>query len=175
MRIRLSQSHGPHNRSTPSPPQRILGSFPSFWHHPKPHSTAKRDTQPRSHPLSWTRNLVSGIVRRQDTSKQEPPVVEVPYTAGKPRNYHARKKLATSLSRPPKIYTTQKPSAEIKGARSSSQLPPPTSTASTLAAVTSTAGVMGTPSHPYITGVGWRARFVGWICCMPIQNTDSHH
>ncbi|KAG2072333.1 hypothetical protein BDR04DRAFT_1141843 [Suillus decipiens] len=80
-----------------------------------------------------------------------------------------------SLSGPPKIYITQKSGTAIQGAQSSSQTPPPNATASTLSAVTGTARATGTPSHPYITGVGWRARFAGWVCCMPIQNTDGHH
>ncbi|KAG1893957.1 uncharacterized protein F5891DRAFT_1256682 [Suillus fuscotomentosus] len=79
------------------------------------------------------------------------------------------KKPTASLSRPPKIHATQKFNA------SSSQLPPPTATTSTLSASAGTAEASGTPSRPHITGTGWRVRFVGWICCMPIQNTDGHH
>ncbi|KAG2051100.1 WD40 repeat-like protein [Suillus hirtellus] len=167
-RIRLSQSHGPHDHPTPVPRQRIFSRFPSFWHRSKSHGETEHHTQPLSHSLSWTRNLVSGMLRRRDGSDIELREVEVPCTAGKPRNYHARKKPTASSSRPPGIHTTQKPNA------SSSKLPP-TTTASTLFTVTSTAGSSGIPSRPHITIAGWRARFVGWICCMPIQNADGHH
>ncbi|KAG2051114.1 WD40 repeat-like protein [Suillus hirtellus] len=165
-RIRLSQSHGP---PISVPRQRTLSRFHSFWHRSKSHGETGHHTRPRSHPLSWTRNLVSGILRRRDGSDIELREVEVPYTAGKPRNYHARKKPTASLSEPPKIHATQKPST------SSSQLPPPTATTSILSASTGSAEASGTPSRPHITCTGWRARFMGWICCIPIQNADGHH
>ncbi|KAG2051118.1 hypothetical protein BDR06DRAFT_959304 [Suillus hirtellus] len=160
LRIRLSQPHGP---PIPVLRQRTLSRFHSFWHRSKSHGVTRHDTRPQSHPLSWTRNLVSGILRRRDGSDIELREVEVPYTAGKPRNHHARKKPTASLSGPPKIHATQ-----------SSQLPPDTTT-STHSAVTSTAEAPGTPSRPHITCTGWRARFVSWLCCMPIQNAHGHH
>lgn len=83
MRTRLSQSHGPPT----SPPHQRAHSRLSFWHRSRPHGATEPDTHNRSHPLSWTRSIVSGMLRRQDRSDielQEPPVVEVPYTAGKP-------------------------------------------------------------------------------------------
>ncbi|KAG2051113.1 WD40 repeat-like protein [Suillus hirtellus] len=163
-RIRPSQSHGPHNHSTPTPHQRILSPFSSFWRRSNLHGGTEHHTRPLSHYLNWTRNLVSGMLRRRDGSDIELREVEVPYTAGKPRNFHARKKPTANSSRPPIIHPTHKPNA------SSSQLPPAT-TASTLSA----AGASGTPSRPHITIAGWRARFVGCICCMPIQNADGHH
>ncbi|KAG1891548.1 uncharacterized protein F5891DRAFT_1197722 [Suillus fuscotomentosus] len=104
----------------------------------------------------------------RDGSDIELREIEVPCSAGKPRNYRARKKPTASSFRLPKIHTTQKPNA------SSSQLSP-TTTISTLSAVIDTAGASGIPSHPHITGAGWRARFVGWICCMPVQNADDRH
>ncbi|KAG1816786.1 uncharacterized protein BJ212DRAFT_1299530 [Suillus subaureus] len=121
------------------------------------------------------------IRHRSDIQLREPPIVEVPYTAGKPRNYHARKKKpAASSSRPLKTHTTQQPSAATQGALSSLQLPPPTAaTTSTLSAVAGTAGATGTgtSSRPHITirDSGWRARFILWICCVPIEKTDDQH
>ncbi|KAG1807411.1 hypothetical protein EV424DRAFT_1647058 [Suillus variegatus] len=167
-RIHLSQSHGPRKHSTPTPHQRTLSPFSSFWRRSNLHGGTEHHTRPLSHYLNWTRKLVSGMLRRRDRSDIELREVEVPHTAGKPRNYHARKKPTASSSRPPKIHPTHKPNA------SSSQLPP-TTTASTLSAVTGTTGASGTPSRPHITVAGWRARFVGWICCMSIQNADGHH
>ncbi|KAG1816880.1 quinon protein alcohol dehydrogenase-like superfamily [Suillus subaureus] len=84
-------------------------------------------------PLSWAQNLISGMVRRRDGSNvQLPPIVEVPLTAGKPRNYHATKKPSASSSRPTKPPTTQQPSGGATQSNlSSSQQPPATATAST--------------------------------------------
>ncbi|KAG2112591.1 uncharacterized protein F5147DRAFT_771135 [Suillus discolor] len=99
----------------------------------------------------------------------------VKWTAKPGRSDAQREKIITlersqfnaSSSRAPKIHTTQTPSA------SSSQLPPPTATASTLFAVTSTTGASRTLSRSHNIGAEWRARFVGWICRMPIQNADD--
>ncbi|KAG1853188.1 WD40-repeat-containing domain protein [Suillus subalutaceus] len=150
-----TQPYGRHDRPTPAPRQRIGSRLSSFWHRFKPHRANEPSNQSRSHPLSWTR--VSGILRRRhgsDIQLQEPPIVEVPYTAGKPRNYHARKKKpAASSSRPPKTHITQQPSAVTQDGLSS-QLPPPTvATTSTLSAVADTSGATGTGtmSHPRIT------------------------
>ncbi|KAG2343922.1 hypothetical protein BDR05DRAFT_947989 [Suillus weaverae] len=89
---------------------------------------------------------------------REPPIVEVPCTAGKPRNYHAKKKKpTTSSSRPPKTHTTQQPSAATQGASSESQLPPPTAaTTSPLSTDSGTAEVTGACSivvYQYPRGV----------------------
>ncbi|KAG1851720.1 hypothetical protein F4604DRAFT_1306876 [Suillus subluteus] len=133
--------------------------FSSFLRRFKPHGATESDTQPRSHPLSWTRNIVSGMMRKPDRSDIQLQEVEVPYTAGKPRNYHARKKKSTtSSSRPPKTHPTQQHGGATQNTPSSSQLPPPTATAS---------------SHVTIRVAGWRARFMVWLCCMPIENKRS--
>ncbi|KAG2133817.1 WD40-repeat-containing domain protein [Suillus bovinus] len=164
-RIRLSQSHGPYHHPTPAPRRRTLDRVYSLWRRSKSQSEADHRTRPQSHPLSWTRNL--GILRRRDASDIELQEVEVPYTAGKPRNYHARKKKkpVTDSSRHSNIHTTQQPNGAAQSTSTSSQLPPPTATA----------GVMGTPSRPHITRAGWCTRFVAWICCASIQNADGHH
>ncbi|KAG2135348.1 uncharacterized protein EDB93DRAFT_824473 [Suillus bovinus] len=50
------------------------------------HRTNEPDIQYRSHPLSWTGNIPSGLMRRRDRSDielREPPVVEVPCAASK--------------------------------------------------------------------------------------------
>ncbi|KAG2343909.1 WD40 repeat-like protein [Suillus weaverae] len=172
---RLSQPNGPSNRPNPPPHQRAHSRFYSFWRRSKPHRATQPDNQPRSQSLSWTQNL-SGMLRRRDGSDIQLREVEVPYTAGKPRNYHARKKKpATSSSRPPNTHTTQQPSAATQSTPSSSQQPPPATAATTPtpSAAVGTVGTTGTVSHPHITGGGWRARFVGWLCCMPIQNTNG--
>ncbi|KAG2135405.1 quinon protein alcohol dehydrogenase-like superfamily [Suillus bovinus] len=162
-RIRLSQSHGPYRHPTPAPRQRALSRFSSLWRDSNSHRETDHHGRPQSHPLSWTRNL--GILRRRDASGIELQEVEVPYTAGKPRNYHARKKKpVASSSRASNTHTTQ-PS-------SSSQPPPSTAAASTLSAVTGTAGASGSP---HATDIGWCARFVGCICCASVQNADGHH
>ncbi|KAG2041018.1 hypothetical protein BDR03DRAFT_947973 [Suillus americanus] len=159
LRTRLSQSNGPSNRPTPPPRQRANSRFSSFLRRFKPHGATESDTETRSHPLSWTRNIVSGMMRRPDGSDIQLQEVEVPYTAGKPRNYHARKKKpTTSSSRPPKTHPTQQHGGATQNTASSSQLPPPTATAS---------------SHITIRVAGWRARFMVWLCCMPTENTDG--
>ncbi|KAG1853174.1 hypothetical protein DFJ58DRAFT_789872, partial [Suillus subalutaceus] len=174
LRTRLSQSHGPHNRPTPAPRQRTLSPFSSFWHRSKSHGATEHDTQSRSRPFSWTRNLAFGILRRRDGSDIELREVEVPCTAGKPRYYHARKKKpAASSSRATNAHTTQQPSGAAQSTSPSSQQSPSTTAASTFPAVTSAAGTTGTRSHPYIPVAGWRVRFVGWLCCMPIQSTSG--
>lgn len=158
LRTRLSQSRGPPT----SPPHQRAHSRLSFWHRSRPHGATEPDTHSRSHPLSWTRSMVSGMLRWQDRSNielQEPPVVEVPYTAGKPRNYHARKKKPdTSSSRPPKTHNTHQQHSGATQNTSLSQPLPPTTT---------------TNPHATIRVAGWRARFMVWVCCIPIQNTNG--
>ncbi|KAG2739120.1 WD40 repeat-like protein [Suillus brevipes Sb2] len=171
LRIRLSQSHAPH---IPTPRQRTLSPFTSVWQRYRPHGAAESATQSRSQSFSWTRKL-SGILHRRDRSDIQLQEVEVPCTAGKPRNYHAtKKKPAASSSLPPNNHTTQQPSGAAQNT-SSSRLPPSTTTASTLSDVTGTTGATGTVSRPHITGAGWRACFVAWICCMPIKNAEGCH
>ncbi|KAG2344605.1 hypothetical protein BDR05DRAFT_947293 [Suillus weaverae] len=175
LRIRPSQSHGPHNSPTPAPHQRTLGPLFSFWRRSKSHGPTERDAKSTSRPLSWTRNLVSSLLRRRDGSDIQLREVEVPYTAGKPRNYHARKKKqTTSSSRPLNAHTTQQPSG-AQSTPSSSQQPPPTTAASIPSVIVGTAGTTGTTLSPHITIAGWRARFVGWLCCVPIQHADGQH
>ncbi|KAG1797029.1 uncharacterized protein HD556DRAFT_268922 [Suillus plorans] len=56
--------------------------------------------------LRVSAGLVSGMMRsrdRLDSKMREPPAVEVPYTAGKPRNY--KRKPATNSCRPPYTHT----------------------------------------------------------------------
>ncbi|KAG2040924.1 hypothetical protein BDR03DRAFT_947716 [Suillus americanus] len=112
------------------------------------------------------------MLRRRDGSNVRlPPIVEVPLTAGKPRNYHARKKPFASSSRPTKPPTTQQQNGGTTQNNSpSSQQPPTTATASTTPpAVTSSAGAAGTNHDITIRQAGWRARFLLWICCVPVQ------
>ncbi|KAG1767383.1 hypothetical protein EV702DRAFT_1282657 [Suillus placidus] len=121
------------------------------------------------------RNLASSLIRRRDGSDIQLREVEVPCTAGKPRNYHARGKPAASSSRPPNTHTMQQHSAATQSIPPSSQQPPPTATTSTHSAVPETSEATGTTSSPRITIAGWRARFVGWLCCMPVQHTNGQH
>ncbi|KAG2739257.1 hypothetical protein P692DRAFT_20916733 [Suillus brevipes Sb2] len=172
LRIRLSQSHAP---PTLTPHQRTLSPLTSVWRRSKPHGATEPVTQSRSRPFSWTRKLF-GVLHRQNRSDIQSQEVEVPCTAGKPRNYHAgKKKPAASSSRPPNTHTTQQPSGAAQSTPSSSRLPLSTTTTSTPSAVPGTTGATGTVSRPHIAGAGWRASFVAWICCMPIQNADGHH
>ncbi|KAG1805255.1 hypothetical protein EV424DRAFT_283945 [Suillus variegatus] len=133
----------------------------------------ERGTQSISQPLSWTRNIVSCMMRRQDKSDIEmraPHLVEVPYTAGKPRSYHARrKKSSTSSYRPPNTHPTQQPNVATQSTSPLSQQPPPAATASTFSADTSTPGTMEAPLRPHVTVTGWCARLVGWFCCVLIH------
>ncbi|KAG1816733.1 uncharacterized protein BJ212DRAFT_1299489 [Suillus subaureus] len=163
-----TQSHEPHNHATPVPRQRALSRFFSFLRHFKPHRETDPDTQSRSYSLSWTRNLVSGILRKRDGSDIQSQ--EVPYTAGKPRNYHATGKTA---ARPPNTHITQQTNTATQSTPPSSHQPPSIATASTVSAAAGTPGKMGAPSHPHVTVAGWRARFVGWLCFVPVQNTNS--
>jgi len=86
LRTRLSQSHGPHTTNCPTPAP-ALSRFSSFWRRFKPHGATERNTQSRSQPFSWTRNLVSGILRRRDGSDIQLREVEVPHTAGQPVHF----------------------------------------------------------------------------------------
>ncbi|KAG2114105.1 hypothetical protein BD769DRAFT_1102518 [Suillus cothurnatus] len=133
------------------------------------HDTAapRESTQPgrsASHnPLSLVRNFISGMLRRRDGSAIWLSPVEVPLTAGKPRNYHARKKPSASSSQPPKPPTTQQQNGGASQSNlPSSQQPPVTATAART-------------SHPDITikRTGWRARFLRWVCCVPAQQAGS--
>ncbi|KAG2757836.1 hypothetical protein P692DRAFT_20824660, partial [Suillus brevipes Sb2] len=90
LRIRLSQSHAP---PTPIPHQRTLSSFTSVWRRAKPPGATEPATQSRSRPFSLTQNL-SGILHRRDRSNIQMREVEVPCTAGKPRNNLAEQRNA---------------------------------------------------------------------------------
>ncbi|KAG2135171.1 hypothetical protein DEU56DRAFT_901903 [Suillus clintonianus] len=106
------------------------------------------------------------MVRRRDGSGIElrkPPIVEVPCTAGKPRNYHARKKKpAASSLQTAHAHTTQQHTAP-QGTPSSSHQPPPTVMASTPPAVAGAAGTTGIISRPHIPITGWCARLMAWV------------
>ncbi|KIK32933.1 hypothetical protein CY34DRAFT_813990 [Suillus luteus UH-Slu-Lm8-n1] len=156
LRTRLSQSHAP---PTPTPHQRAFNPFTSVWRSSEPHGATESTTQSRSRPFSWTQSL-SNILRRRDQSDIQLREVEVPCTAGKPRNYHAgkRKKPVASSSRPSNTHTTQQHSAVIQSTSSS---PPAANTSSV-------SGTPGAPSRPHNTVAVWRARFVRCLCCAPI-------
>ncbi|KAG1859732.1 hypothetical protein F4604DRAFT_2037144 [Suillus subluteus] len=136
-----------------TPRQRALSRFFSYLRRSKPYRETEPDTQSRSHSLSWTRNLVPGILRRRDGSDIQLREVKVPHTAGQPRNYHATGKKAASSSRPSKIHSTQQPNTATQSTPPSS-LQPPTATASTLPVVVGTPGTMGAP---HVAVAGWRA------------------
>ncbi|KAG2344815.1 hypothetical protein BDR05DRAFT_159026 [Suillus weaverae] len=117
------------------------------------------------------------MLRKRDGSNVRlPPIVEVPLTAGKPRNYHARKKKpSASSSRPTKPPATQQQSGvATQSNSSSSQQPSSTATAPTTPPVaTSTAGAADTSHDITIRQAGWRARFLLWVCCVPVQQAGS--
>lgn len=134
-------------RDANSPPlhRRILSTFSSSLYHSRPHEATKHNTQSRPRPFSWSRNLC-GMLRRRDRSDIE--LQEVPYTARPPpRNHDAEEQPATRSSQP---HTTQ-----------------------SNVATQSTAPTTGTISRPRVTISGWRAHLVGWLCCVPIQNTND--
>lgn len=155
-------------------PRRIPQGFFDNSSPPRgPNTAAPRQSH---NPLSWAQNLISGMLRRRDGSNVRlPAIVEVPLTAGKPRNYHARKKPSASSSQPTKPPTTQQQSGGATQSNpSSSQQPPATATASTTPpAVTSTTGVAGTRHDITIRQAGWRARFLLWVCCVPVQQAGG--
>lgn len=137
-------------------------------------TTAPRQpTHPSRNPISWAQNFVSGMLRKRDRSGiRLPRVVEVPLTAGKPRNYHARKKPSAKSSQPTKPPTTQQQSGTATQSNmSSSQQSPATAatTSTTSPGVTGTAGAAGTSHDITIRHAGWRARFLLWVCCVPTQ------
>ncbi|KIK32422.1 hypothetical protein CY34DRAFT_814310 [Suillus luteus UH-Slu-Lm8-n1] len=164
LRIRLSQSQ-PHASPTLTPHQRTFNPFTSVWRSSEPHGATESTTRSRSRPFSWTRNI-TGILRRRDRSDIQSREVEVPYTAGKPRNYHAgkRKMPAASSSQPSNTHATQQHSAVIQSTPSS----PPAANTSSVSAVVGAPGTMGAPSRPQNTIAVWRARFVRLLCCAPI-------
>lgn len=168
-RTHPSQSHEQYDRPTPAPRQRIFSRFSSLWRNNNAHMETERETQPRSHPLSWTQNVVSGMLRRRDESD----TVEVPYTGAQPKNYHARKKPAPGPSHPPNPHTMQQQTgAATQSTSSSSQTPPPTAT-STLSAVAAAPGITGTISRPNVTirQAGWGIRFMLWATCASVEYT----
>ncbi|KAG2750153.1 WD40 repeat-like protein [Suillus brevipes Sb2] len=164
LRIRLSQSHA-HAPPTPTPHQRTFNPFTSVLRPFKPHGATESATLSRSQPFSWTRNI-SGMLRRRDRSDIQLREVEVPCTAGQPRNYHAGKgkNPVASSSRPSNTHTTQQHSAAIQSTSSSL----PAANTSSVSAVAGTPGTIGAPSRPPSPVTVWRARFVRWLCCAPI-------
>ncbi|KAG2344810.1 WD40 repeat-like protein [Suillus weaverae] len=157
-------------------PRRVNSSTSRSHHNAATRQSTQPGRSPTHNPLSLARNFISGLLRRRDGSAiRLPPVVEVPLTAGKPRNYHARKKPSASSSRPPKPPTTQQQNRATQSNLPSSQQPNATATSSTTPPpVTGTAAAAGT-SHPDITikRAGWRARFLLWVCCVPTQTADG--
>jgi hypothetical protein len=55
----------------------------------------------------------------------------------------------------------------------SSQQPNAATASTTPPAVTGIAGAAGTSRDITIRQAGWRARFLLWVCCVPIQNTGG--
>lgn len=152
------------------------GFFDDFSTSHGPHTAHTAAPRQPSSPLSWAQKFMSGMLRRRDgVNVQLPPIVEVPLTAGKPRNYHARKKPSASSSQPPKPPTVQQQSGGVtQNNLPSSQQPNATATTSTTPpAVTGIAGAAGTSHDITIRQAGWRARFLLWVCCVPVQNTGG--
>ncbi|KAG2064437.1 hypothetical protein BDR04DRAFT_1122590 [Suillus decipiens] len=163
---------------TPRPALKIKGATripPGFFDDAprEANRETERDTQSRSQPFSWTLNL-SGMLRKPDASKIQLQEVKIPYVAGTLRNYHAGKKKAPNSSRPPNTHTTQ-PNAATQSTPPALhvQQPPLTSTASPLLVVPGIMPTTETISSPRVTINGWRARLVGWLCCVPIQHTNG--
>jgi WD40 repeat protein len=166
---RSAASHTQHDRPILS----TLGRLTSLWRRPDSREEIERKTISRLHPLSWAQHFVSGVLGKRneaDVELREIPTAEVPYTSGKPRNYHARKKMSpTSLSRPPNPRTTQQLSIVAQNIPSSSQTIITTSEA--LPAVATTTLATETTSQRNITIVqaGCWIRFLLWIGCASIE------
>ncbi|KAG1798378.1 WD40-repeat-containing domain protein [Suillus variegatus] len=174
-------SQGRRDRQPLSTPKFLLGRLTSLWRRPDSHGPTERNTISRPHPLNWAQHFVSDMLHRRsetDIELREIPVVDVPYTSGKPRNYHARKKPSASSSRPPNSHTTQQPSAATQNTPSSSQGPPAISTTSeALPAVATTTLATETTSRHNITVIqaGCWIRFLLWIGCASIEYTNDQH
>lgn len=140
-----------------------------------------RETISRPHPLSWAQHFVSGILHKRNGTVielRETPVVEVPCTRGKPRNYHARKRPSASSSRPPNPHGTQQHSAATQNTPSSSQGPPTiVPTFAALPTVATTTFATETMSQHNITvfQAGIWTRFWLWIGCASVEYTDDRH
>ncbi|KAG1807417.1 WD40-repeat-containing domain protein [Suillus variegatus] len=166
---RDARIQGRRDRQPLSTPKFLLGRLTSLWRRPDSHGPTERNTISRPHPLNWAQHFVSDMLHRRsetDIELREIPVVDVPYTSGKPRNYHARKKPSASSSRPPNSHTTQQPSAATQNTPSSSQGPPAISTTSeALPAVATTTLATETTSRHNITVIqaGCWIRFLLWI------------
>jgi WD40 repeat protein len=166
---RRDASHRQHDRPILS----TLGRLTSLWRRPDSREETERKTISRLHPLSWAQHFVSGVLGKRneaDVELREIPTAEVPYTSGKPRNYHARKKMSpTSLSRPPNPRTTQQLSIVAQNIPSSSQTI--TTTSEALPAVATTTLATETTSQRNITIVqaGCWIRFLLWIGCASIE------
>ncbi|KAG2147772.1 WD40-repeat-containing domain protein [Suillus bovinus] len=158
-------------------PQGFFDDSPhvSLWRRHESHETTERNTISRPHPLSWPRHFVSGMSHKRnqtDTELQEIPVVDVPCTWAKPRNYHAVKKPSASSSQRSYPHTTHQRNATTQNIPSSSQGPPANATTSGAPpAVDSTTSATGTTSQRDIQAGCW-IRFLLCICCV---HTDDQH
>ncbi|KAG1873350.1 hypothetical protein C8R48DRAFT_452071 [Suillus tomentosus] len=174
-------SQGRRDRQPLSTPKFLLSRLTSLWRRPDSHGPTERNTISRPHPLHWAQHFVSDMLHRQsetDTELREIPVVDVPYTSGKPRNYHARKKPSASSSRPPNPHTIQQPSAVTQDIPSSSQGTPAIATTfEALPPVATTTLATETTSRHNIMVVqaGCWIRFLLWIGCASIEYTNDQH
>ncbi|KAG2125745.1 WD40-repeat-containing domain protein [Suillus clintonianus] len=201
-------SDGCRGHHTASSRQWLLGRLPPTWRHRRSdiHGTTEPNPRSQSRPPRLARNLIPDMLCKRngsDIQSREPPVVEVPCTAGKPRDYHARKrkKPAASSSLPGNLYTTQQSSAGTQNTQpiSSFSLPlnprtmqqssaatqntpsssqqPLVTTSKSLPATATTALTTGTMSQHNITVIqaGCWVRFLLWIGCASIEHTDHEH
>ncbi|KAG2078572.1 hypothetical protein BDR04DRAFT_1087011 [Suillus decipiens] len=173
-------------------PRTLLGRLPTFLrrYRSKPRIATERETQPRSRPLIWTRNLVSGMLRRRNQLREPPILVfDVPCTTGKPVPFfHSHLFFITNfciaeLSRKKEdscqlLSTYVIPAGRLQSTASASQQPLPTATApKELPTVVATAVATDTSSHPdiIISQAGCWTQFLFWTGCVSFQYTDSQH
>ncbi|KAG1893947.1 WD40-repeat-containing domain protein [Suillus fuscotomentosus] len=174
-------SQGRRDRQPLSAAQFLIGRLTSLWRRHDSHGETERDSISRPHPLSWAQDFVSGMLHRRhvtDIELRETPVVEVPCTKGKPRNYHARKKPSASSSRPPNPHTTQQSSVPIQNTPSSSQGTPAITTASEAlpgVATTALATEMTPRRNITVIQAGCWIRFLLWVGCASIEYTNDQH
>ncbi|KAG1738020.1 hypothetical protein EDB19DRAFT_2039773 [Suillus lakei] len=73
----------------------LRSHLPSFWRwrRPNPHSAIEFGPQSQFRPVAWDKDIVSNMLCSRHGSNielREPPMVEVPWIAGKPRDYYTR-------------------------------------------------------------------------------------
>ncbi|OAX34048.1 WD40 repeat-like protein [Rhizopogon vinicolor AM-OR11-026] len=142
--------------------------------------------------MEWAQNPFFNSPRRRDDEGLElqerlPEVVDVPFTAGKPKNISAAqvrtmkekarakkaKKARAGSSRPPQGSVTQQSGGAVQ-AEPTSEQHPAVATSSTTPVVAPTTFTTS-PPDAMIPRAGYWTRFWLFVCCASVQYTDGHH